>query len=121
MRKNLSSLVLAALPCLLVACGGDKAAPAPAAAAAPEAPAAAPAADSIGVPECDTYVTKYMACIGDKVPEAARTQYKAAFDQAIAAWKQVAATPEGRAGLATACSQAQAAAAQAMTAYGCTF
>ncbi len=126
MRRNLSLLVVFAALSLLVACGGggDK----PAASAAPQAtaPAAAPsstmaASDSIGVPECDNYVKKYMECVGSKVPEAARAQYKTAFDAALAAWKQAASTPEGRAGLAAACSQAQAAAAQAMTAYGCTF
>ena len=134
MRRNLSLVVFAAVS-LLVACGksAEKPAAAPAAAETPAATATAPAAapaegstmmaatDSIGVPECDNYVKKYMECVGSKVPESARVQYKAAFDAAVASWKQIAVTPEGKAGLATACTQATAAAAQAMTAYGCAF
>lgn len=132
MRKSLMLVAAVVVPSVLFACGGSKPA-APGAAAAAPAPAAAPAesaaapaatavvADAIGVPECDNYVKKYMECVGSKVPEVARAQYKAAFDQAVAAWKQVAATPEGRSGLAAACTQAQTAAAQAMTSYGCTF
>jgi hypothetical protein len=79
------------------------------------------AADTIGVPECDNYVKKYMECVGSKVPEVARGQFKTAFDATVASWKQIAATPEGKTGLAAACSQATTAASQAMTAYGCTF
>jgi hypothetical protein len=125
MQRILSSFVAVAALSTLVACGkgADQPAAAPAAPAASSvAPAAATAStDSIGVPECDAYVTKYMQCVGTKVPEMSRAQYKAAFDQAIAAWKQAAATPQGRAGLAAACTQASTAAAQAMTAFGCTF
>jgi len=136
MRRNRSFVAFAAVA-MLVACGKSAEKPAaPAATEAPvaaSAPAAAPAAapaegstmmastNTIGVPECDNYVTKYMECVGSKVPEASRAQYKAAFDAAVAGWKQVATTPEGKAGLAAACSQATTAAAQAMTAYGCTF
>jgi hypothetical protein len=41
------------------------------------------------------------------------------FEQSKAAWKQAAATPEGRQGLAMGCTQAEAMAKQAMAAYGC--
>lgn len=134
MRRNRSLVVFAALS-VLVACG--KSAEKPAAPAAAEAPAAATAtapaaepaggstmmaaADTIGVPECDNYIKKYMECVGSKVPDVARAQYKTSFDAVVASWKQIASTPDGKAGLATACSQATAAAAQAMTAYGCAF
>src|SRR5258706_14939310 len=110
MRRHLL-LVVACAAVSLVACGkGAEQAAAPA--AAPSSTMAA--ADSIGVPECDNYVKKYMECVGSKVPEVSRAQYKVAFDAAVASWKQVAATAEGRAGLAAACGKAQAAAAQAM-------
>ena len=137
MRRNRSLVAFAALS-LLVACGKSAEKPAaPAAAETPAAsataPAAAPAAapaegstmmastNSVGVPECDNYVKKYMECVGSKIPETARAQYKTSFDAMVASWKQIAATPEGKAGLAAACTQATTAAAQAMTAYGCTF
>ena len=84
------------------------------------APSAA-AGNSIGVPECDDYITKIQKCVEDKVPEAARGMMKQGFDQNIAAWKQAAATPEGKQGLATACQTALDAAKQSMGAYGCVF
>jgi hypothetical protein len=64
-------------------------------------------------------VRKYLACIDSKVPDAARTMVRQGLDQSRAQWKQAAATPEGRAGLANACAQAEAASKTAMAAYGC--
>ena len=81
------------------AAGAPAAAPAtaPAAAAATATTAAAPAAVSeFGVPECDNYLTKYMACIDSKVPEGARATVRQALDQTKAQWKQAAATPAGQ-------------------------
>lgn len=109
---------------LAVACsGGEKAASqaqAPAAKPAAAAPAStAQAAGDFGVPECDQYVKKYLACLDGKVPEAARGMLRQSFEQSQQAWKNAAATPQGRAGLASACTQAEAAAKQSMQAYGC--
>ena len=92
--------------------------------AAPAAPAAgggtmAVASGDFGVPECDSYMKKYLACVDSKVPDMARPALKQALDQQKAAWKQAASTPQGRAALATGCSQAEATAKQSMTAYGC--
>ncbi len=108
---------------LTVACTGQKQ-------AAPETTAAAQATadpagvttlsgDGFGVAECDSYMKKYIACVDAKVPEAARSALKQAVDQQKAAWQQAAATPAGKAALASACVQAETAAKQAMTAYGC--
>ena len=72
-----------------------------------------------GVPECDNYMRKYLACIDSKVPETARPMLKQALDQSKAAWKQAASTPAGKAGLAAGCTQAEATAKQSMAAYGC--
>jgi len=111
----------------LVACGGEKPAAKPPAAkpadAAPATQAAAPAAavSEFGVPECDEYMTKYLACIDSKVPEAARASVRQGLEQSKAAWKQAAATPEGKAGLATGCKQALEGAKMAMQAYGCSW
>jgi len=65
---------------------------------------AAPAAGGgdIGVKECDDYIAKYSKCL-EKMPAEARTASEAAFKQAKDGWKAAAATPEGKASLATAC------------------
>jgi len=124
------SLVTAAVALTLGACsgGGEAAKPAASAAAtaAPAAPAstaaaAATAGAEFGVPECDDYLTKYLACIDSKVPEAARATVRQSLDQTKAAWKQAAATPEGKSALAAGCKAATESAKTAMAAYGCTW
>ena len=87
------------------------------------APTAAPASADLdfGVAECDEYVKKYLACVESKVPEAVRGPIRASLDQTRTAWRQAAMTPEGRTGLAQACSMANESAKTAMAAYGCSF
>jgi hypothetical protein len=112
--------------CLVLACvsvalsgacgGGDKGAPAKAPAGGTSL---AVAEGDFGVPECDSYMRKYMACLDSKVPEAARPMLRQALEQSKAAWKQAASSPTGKAGLAAACAQAEATAKQSMAAYGC--
>jgi hypothetical protein len=110
--------VLTILPMsLVVACSGNKPAGSKTESAA-QAPVAA-AASAIGVPECDEYLTKYEACIQAKVPESMRGTFSQSMTQMRDAWKQAAATPEGKQGLAVGCKQALDGAKQAMTAYGC--
>ena len=82
---------------------------------------AAVAAGDFGVPECDSYMKKYMACIDSKVPKEMQGMVRQGLDQTKEAWKKAAATPEGKAGLTAACTQAEAAAKQAMSAYGCSW
>ena len=74
-----------------------------------------------GVPECDDYMTKYLACIDSKVPESVRPSVKQSLEQSKAAWKQAASTPQGREGLATACKAATDAAKASTAAWGCTW
>jgi hypothetical protein len=62
--------------------------------------AAAGGGDSIGVKECDDYMKKWNDCYKDPAMKAAA---KPGLDQTVAAWKQAAATPQGKAGLATSC------------------
>ncbi len=66
---------------------------------------AAAAGGDIGVKECDDYIAKYSACLSKMAPEA-KTAMEGAFKQTKDAWKQAAATPEGKAGLANACKAA---------------
>jgi len=114
-------LMLAILSmCLVVACGSSKPA-ADKTEPAASAPAAAAVASGgqIGVPECDEYLTKYESCIQGKVPESVRATFSQSMAQMRDAWKQAAATPQGKQGLAMGCKQALDAAKQAMSAYGC--
>lgn len=127
--------ILTAVAAIALLAGCQKKAEAPAAPAAePAAPAAtapaetAPAAEAapaevagFGVPECDSYLQKMMECIDSKVPEAAREQFKTSLEASRSAWQQAASTPEGKAGLAAACTQATEAAKASMAAYGCAF
>jgi hypothetical protein len=109
--------------------GGEKpAAQEPPATMAPATTMAAPAtmptvaAGDFGVPECDTYMKKYMACMeSKKVPETARAMMRQQLDQTRAAWKQAAATPQGKAGLAMGCTQIDQQSGPAMKAYGCSW
>ena len=130
LRFAMSVTSLAALG--LIACsggGGQSAAtppPATAATAAPAATTASPAAaaagaSEFGVPECDDYIKKYLACIDSKVPESARAMVRQGLDQTKASWKQAASTPEGKQGLAMGCKQATETAKSAMAAYGCSW
>jgi hypothetical protein len=93
----------------------------PAAAAPTDTAAAAPAADAMvtGVAECDDYLTKYMACINDKVPEAARASMQTSMDQMREGWKTAAAAPGGKEALAQACKTASDSAKESMKAFGC--
>lgn len=123
--KGQLSLSLAA-GLLAAACGGggSQSAPPPAQtkpAALPTsvAPASGVAEGDFGVKECDDYMRKYLACIDSKVPEAARAMVRQSLEQTKAQWKQAASTPQGKAGLATACQSAMDTARQAMSAYGC--
>ena len=123
-RSTLAAVSLLALG--LAACGGakqDTAAPAkPASTTQQAAPATTTAAVSdFGVPECDDYINKYLACIDSKVPEAGRAMVRQQLEATKAQWKQAAATPQGKQGLAMGCKAASDAAKQAMAAYGCTW
>ena len=112
---------------LTLGCGGGEkpAAQAPPATMAPPTTLAAPATmpavagGDFGVAECDNYMKKYIACVDSKVPEAARAMMRQQLDQTKAAWKQAAATPEGKAGLAMGCQQMDQQSGPAMKAYGC--
>jgi hypothetical protein len=132
MSKRILSMVAAgALALAGAACsgGGDTGSKAPAAQQSAPAAQSTPAAQSaastgmtgFGVPECDAYLENYLACVESKVPEAVRTTMRTQIEQTKSQWKQAAATPEGRAGLAAACKQASEAASTAMKAYGCSW
>jgi hypothetical protein len=110
-----------------VACGGSSTSQPPATTApAVTAPAATSAlstsaAAEFGVPECDSYMSKYRACLDSKVPDSAKAMLKTTLDQTAAAWRQAAATPQGKAALAQSCAQQETLAKQTLAPYGCTW
>lgn len=123
-RTGLAAGVLATA--VTLGCGpGDKPAAQPPATMAP-ATTMAPAATlpmvtsgDFGVAECDNYMKKYVACVDSKVPESARAMMRQQLDQTKVAWRQAASTLQGKASLASACTQMDAQTGPAMKAYGC--
>jgi hypothetical protein len=81
----------------------------------------APAGDKIGVAECDEYVQKFEACLTKIAANAPQAQgpMKTAFEAQRKAFKDSAATPGGKANLATTCKQASDTAKQSTAAYKC--
>ena len=77
--------------------------------------------EKVGVEECDDYLAKYEACISGKVPEAARAQYNSTLEQMRKSWRTIAASPQGKAGLAQACKTATESARTALKSDGCSF
>jgi hypothetical protein len=120
------SLAVIALALACHACGSNAAPPAassstPAASATPAAtPASTSGSTEFGVPECDDYMKKYLACI-DKLAPSAQAQARQALDQSREAWKQAASTEMGKTALASTCKTASDTAAPAMRAQGCTW
>jgi hypothetical protein len=97
----------------------DTAAPTPAAASTPASTTSA--AGDIGVAECDDFLKKYEACVSGKVPAAAQATFKTSLDTWRSSWKQLAQTPQGKAGLETACKSALDQAKTSLASYNCTW
>jgi hypothetical protein len=77
------------------------------------------AADAIGIPACDDFLTKYDACISAKVPAEQQAQTKAALDGMRAQWKAAAANPQSKTALETGCKQMADAVKQQTAALSC--
>jgi len=75
----------------------------------------------IGVAACDEFLKKYEACVSGKVPAAAQATFKTSLDAWRSSWKKLAETPQGKAGLATACKAAADQAKASLGSYGCTW
>lgn len=118
MDRRYVGVCIAGVLALSSACGGSKT---ESTAAKPATSSMAVAKGDFGVPECDEYMTKYLACIDSKVPEAARSSMRQGFEQSKAAWKQAATTAQGREALATTCKQALETTKTAMQTYGCSW
>ncbi len=127
MRKQfvLSLCVVSAL--LIISCAGSEpergtnqaAETKPSTTSSP--PSTASSSTSIGIPECDDYIAKYDACVSNKVPEAARAQYKGSLEQVRNSWKQLAGNPQTKASLVQACKTAADQSRTSMKAFNCDF
>jgi hypothetical protein len=123
--KKLFTMTALSAAMLLAACGGsDNAEKADAAAdtAAKVEPAgsgdlAQAAAGATGVAECDNYLTKVMACVEDKIPEAQKAMIKKSIDDSKANWTKVT----DKAALAQTCTKAMDQAKTSFAPMGCTF
>jgi hypothetical protein len=87
----------------------------------PATTTASTSGDNIGVPECDEFITKYDACVSNKVPEMVRAQYKDAIARWRTEWRRMANDPATRGQLAAACKQAAEQQSAALKSFGCTF
>jgi hypothetical protein len=118
--KWLSLLALVLVPMsMAVGCGGGQPPPSKPAANAGGKASATPSASTIGVPECDDYLTKVEACIAGHVPEDARAMQRQSMDQMRDQWRQAASNPTAKAGLAAGCKAALDAARSSFSSYGC--
>lgn len=99
----------------------NRAATTNAATPASTAPETTASGDKIGVAECDDYLEKLDACVTGKVPAEARAQYRTNLEQTRKTWRDLAANPQTRASLASACKTATESARQAYKGFGCEF
>jgi len=74
---------------------------------------------SVGVVECDDYIRKMRSCLFAHTPIASFTTLNASIDSMAQAWKSAVSTPESKAALAAACSQARQTARASLSGYDC--
>ena len=77
--------------------------------------------EKIGVAACDEFLAKYEACVSGKVPAAAQATFKTSLDTWRSSWKKLAETPQGKAGLETACKSALDQAKTSLASYNCSW
>jgi len=75
--------------------------------------------DTIGVAECDKYISAFKACV-QKMPLEVRPTYEATLKQLVDTWSATAASgPEAKNTLAIGCKAAYDAQAASMKQFGC--
>lgn len=82
---------------------------------------AARAADPVGVPACDDFLTKYEACVSGKVPDAQKSMFQGQMDQLRKTWGDMAKNPQTKPSLETMCKSSSDQMKAAVASYGCTF
>lgn len=130
MSKFFLLIVCVLIGLLVLACGGptNRNAETPSTAA----PAGTPATTTnrndntstggtVGIAECDNFITAYETCVSGKVPEAAQAALKASVTTWRTEWKKLADNPQTRPSLAAACQRQREATMVAMKSYNCTW
>ncbi|MGL4289096.1 MAG: hypothetical protein ACRCVA_22285 [Phreatobacter sp.] len=79
------------------------------------------AADEVGVPECDRFITSYETCVTTRAPAEQRSVLTQQIAQMRTQWKALAANPQTRTQLQQACTMQAEQMKQAMAPMGCTF
>lgn len=75
-----------------------------------------------GVPECDTFVTKFLACVEIRVPADQQPRLLADLQENRAKWRQLATMSQGHVALGLACrTMAQRVKSDLIVDYGCEF
>jgi len=120
----LSRVLALGLICAPPACNKGKE---PAAAQTPASTPAVTAAEipvvtKFGVPECDSYVEKYMSCLDGKVSPEAKQRFLESFEMNRNKWRAMATMKESASALAAVCSAATQKAKEELSVdYGCEF
>jgi hypothetical protein len=75
-----------------------------------------------GVPECDTFVTKFLACVEVSVPADQQPRLLADLQENRAKWRQLATLSQAHVALGLACrTMAQRVKSDLIVDYGCEF
>jgi hypothetical protein len=79
------------------------------------------AAEPVGVPACDEFLTKYEACLAGKVPSAQQSTFKGQIEQMRTSWTELAKNPQIKPTLESACKTSADQMKAAVASYGCKF
>jgi hypothetical protein len=79
------------------------------------------AAEPVGIPACDEFLTKYETCLADKVPSAQQSTFKGQIEQMRTSWTALAKNPQTKPTLESACKTSADQMKAAVASYGCKF
>jgi hypothetical protein len=75
----------------------------------------------VGVAECDSFISKYEACVSKNVPANQQQGLFSQLGQLRSAWRQAAQDPTARATLPQQCTDMAQRLGQQLSGYGCRF
>jgi hypothetical protein len=78
----------------------------------------AASAQTLGIPVCDEFLTRYETCIA-KMPTEQQAAFKSSLEQMRNGWKGMAGNPQTKAGLENMCKQMTDNMKTAMASYNC--
>jgi len=80
-----------------------------------------PGIETVGVPECDDYLRRYLRCTEQTMPEDSKKLMRDTMADVAKAWRDAASRPGSTAALVEGCRAADDAARTAFSATGCTW